>query len=465
VKSFWTLIKKDIPFMMENPTQTLSESPFDTFSQLLGYIESVAGSVRPIKLLARGYTNKAGLGMEVLFKTNMSPYSLFHFKNESMIVDKQMALQYQSGIAPIVSPILSLQVSKLEDYCKGWYEIFSNCPESSSRYLFDLFLKKCKERYGHLISPDVLDSKTKSESLDQFLLRFKLMIGEIDLLEFSQRSQNFTIWMEPDDFLHGKYNQSGSFIRKRFGTIVSVLPRKSGAEVLYQGQEFHARQMTKDRKVLRMSNRDVIVPKLIASHITNYKNQRLLALKSREVKGFWYMSLPDARPNFEHVDRDDESLLEAWVSREAPSSDDNALFIAGVNSRDPVALSIAEICKKTLRSKTTLRISERLGTRREKVKETSDSDVLDILSSFDLDMPLDVEDWRGSIFDSFVSSGLDDLYESLQGLESFSIEANLTSIELNPCLRGFLGLISAVQVTPKMYRTPEIETFIEFFSS
>jgi len=463
VISFWRLIKKDIPFMMETPEQTLSESPFDTYSQLLGYIESVAGSVRPIKLLARGYTNKSGLGMEVLFKTNMSPYSLFYFKDEDYILKQEALHYYQSGMAPIVSPILSVQVSKLEDYCKGWYEILSNCPEQSQSEMYDLFLRKCKERYNDLHFPDVLESKTRSESLDQFLLRFKLMVGQIDLNEYSRKSQNFTIWMQPDDYSHGRYSQSGSFIRKRYGSLTRVKPVKGGVEVICEGEEFHARQMIRDRKIVRLSIGKVIIPKLYASHLVYYKNQRLIALMSKESKELWYMSLPDARPNFDHVQRDDESLLEAWLSRENPEAADRGRFVAELNARTPVAVAIAEICKKTLRSKTTLRISERLGVNKSRQKNVSDFELLDIFDTFDTSLEVETEDWEGNVFDSFVNMGLDDLYESLQGLESFSIESNLTSIELNPCLRGFLGFISAMQLQPVEFRSTEIARFSEYF--
>jgi len=463
VRSLWGQVKRDIPFMMENPEQTLSESPFDTYSQLLGYIESVSGANKPIKLLARGYTNQSGMGMEVLFRTNMSPKSLFYFVDKSFVVDPTMFDLYKDGAAPIISPILSLQVSKLEDYCKGWYEILSNTPVESQVYMYGLFLKKCKERYSDLVSPDVTQSKTKSESLDNFLLRFKLMIGEIDLLEFSNKSPNFTIWINPDDYGQGRYNTAGTFIRKRFGTIILSKPTKGGAEIMCQGEEFHARQMVKDRKIIRLSIGKVIIPKLVVSHIIDYKNQRLMALKSKESKSLWYMTLPDVRPGFEHVEKDDDSLLEHWLSRSATTESVDYEFMTGVINKEPIANAIAEVCKKTLRSRTTLRISERLGVNRSIKKEFSETDFLDILGEFEETEEPNLEDWKDNVFDSYLDVGYDDLYGSLAGLESFSIEANLTSIELNPCLRSLLGLISAMQVTPVRARSEIVTNFLNFF--
>lgn len=459
IKSFWTLIKRDIPFMMDTPEQTLDCSPFDTYSQLLGFIESTSGSVKPVKLLARGYTNKSGMGMEVLFRTNLSPYSIFHIKDEAALSSQSEQLRSESMIAPLISPILSYQVTKLEDFCKAWYEILYNVPDPKKYY--DLFINSMRDRFSELVKPDVRSSKTRSETLDSFLLRVKLMIGDIDLSVFAREVRQFTVWVVPDNFRNQRYDINGEFIRKRNGIFVHAKPWNSGAKVICDGDEFQARNMIKDRVIKLFSRGPVLIPRLKASHIEDFKGQRLLALKSDERKGFWYMSLPDARPGFEHWDRLDGSLLSGWLSRSKMTMADKSSLIKGVSENDPIALSVASICKRILKAKTTLRISERLGTRPQVKDETTEEDYLKILD----ELPeATEEDWEGQIFDSFMNQEEDSLYGNLMGLESFSIESSLTAIELNPFLRDCLALIAATQMLPEEFHTSDVTRFIRFLS-
>jgi hypothetical protein len=453
----WELLLKDIPFLSPTAQETLEKSPFSTFSQLAGYIESTTASNKVVKLLARGVVNQLGQSMEVLMRHNMSPFAHFTstmsaagFTEAELIMARSMNLREE----PIVSSLLANKIMKLENRMKGWYEVMQEAPPPQRKPIYDLFLDDLRASYMELKLNVVKGTNTGSERLDEILLRVKLMLGEILLQEYSMLAKQYTIWEEPDAFVGGSYDESGVLIRKRFGSIARLESRQRGAKVTVEGEMHHAVEMFKDRSVSEYHNGEVRILNMRCLGIIDYKGSRLLFLHSKSDRTSWYMSLPSVKASQEslHVPNSIESpLLEAWLSREKPNQVAKSEFLACYKmdgTRGEIARSIARNCKKVTRMAPMARIAERLGT--EQITEpTEDSLILEILNTADLlpelsDNPVP-EDWG----DFYHEADIRELGERFQSLEAFSLEVQYTTWELNACLRALSLIIAELRDLPR----------------
>jgi hypothetical protein len=478
VAIMWAQLSEDIPFLRSTPEATLEASPYDFYSQLLGFIESTSGSMKIVKLLARGSTDLNLQSMDVLFRFNISPYHHFSSKyDESKLSlgEKDMLPIMTDVPAPVMSPRLLDQASRLEDRVKGWNEILYQAAEGQRKPLYDLFLMDIKTLVRDLPKPDVEQSSTGSSRLDSFLLRARLMCGEIDLIDFTKRAESFTIWEVPDVFIRGQgYDESGVVIRKRHGTIARMVSTETGGVITTTGEEFHAREMFRNRAITNIKYGVVPIYKLKCIGLVYVKGSRMMHLYSKEMKVNWYMSPPDARASSYHMKKsptvsDEADLLECWVSRSAPTETAYYELIMrhdDQTAKGEVARSVAKYCKRISKMSPTYRVAERIELAESRVTEDDDpNELIRSLGVNLMELGLDESPEYLDMGDYFHSTDVHDMLAGVQGLEAFAAEFQYTSWELNPCLRDLTSWLANIKKTPKSLQTEPVKKFVVWFDS
>jgi hypothetical protein len=452
VRFLWNQLCKDIPFFRENIMDTLEASPYEDLAQLYGYIESASGSMRSVKLLARGVVNQYGQSLDVLMRHNISPYAHYTTR-ESLLTDSDHLLREALTVeyAPVISPRLMDQVSRLEDRMKGWYEILHHTDQVNKESIYDLFLTDLRTSYAMLSSPDKSSSSTGSQRLDSLLLKVRLMIGEMPLVDFMKKIDSATIWVRPDDYSHGQYDNSGTLIRKRFGSLAKMTP---GGVITVEGEEYHAKEMFKTRQINQINHGHVEVLNLRSVGLTDHMGNRVIKLSNQDRSVFWYMSPPDVKSNQYHSSRgfDDPDLMECWLSRTRPTERAlKELFTKySENSvQGSQVRSIAKACKKVSRMVPMYRIAERMGLNEDVQQTEADYDKMIIEYGDDFAEGSD-DDTFEDFLDYFKETQAEDILEGAMGLEAFSVEHQLTAWDLNPCLQHITKLVNSLRDLPSV---------------
>lgn len=311
----------------------------------------------------------------------------------------------------------------------------------------------------------VKNSKTGSSRLDRFILNFRLMVGNIGMREFSERSESFRIWIMPDNYIDGDYDQTGSYIQKKNGTILRANYHPSGYRVIYDGEDYHAREMMKNRRVSSIKKSDVEIVDVRGERIQNLKGTKMVKLFSLEGPTTWFMSPPDVTSQTYHYKRSESKgdMIETWLSRSEPDDDaieDMTKNIKDRNPRGELLRAISKYSRRIARQGGQLRIAERLDHQPEiQIEE-------DYMAAIDgaLD-DMYVEEVDDADFNDFYIEGdMQDAIAGFYGIEAFASEQHIVAMELNPCLREITVLISHLSKYPKS-ASKSMREYLEWYSN
>jgi len=470
IQTMWEDIVTDLPFLRSTgPKDSLERSPFKTYDQLLGYLESYTNSNKSVRLLARGTTDNLGQSVDRMMRFNICPYLHFRSKTDaaSILMIDQMKELINIRSVPVIDPRVTKIITRMEDRLQAWYGMLANIESQyESETLYELYkdtqesLRSLLIQY-HVSLDGIKGSSTGTQRLDNLRNNLLLMCGVITADELFQKNKNVTLWLMPEQLRGSKWVGDYIKIQKREDILVRI-EKAEGETIFYSNRpEYAIREVYPKSQIDRVFPEHIKIPRYKAESIVLFKGSRLILLRSLDDPGnIAYMTMPDAKITMDHLklpgDRPWPGALSKWLSRQSLSEDDIDGIIDGYNQNDWIGSCIRSLCIKIGKMSfggDLIQIQERVGKSAERnissLPINIEANLMEWADSF---LPQTAEDLiadqRDAFADAYVDMAAGLVYEDL-GLEAFSLESSFTNIELNRTLKDLTQMINGISRLPR----------------
>lgn len=168
----WSQATAALPFLKEDLESTLLESPFESASALLAFIESHQQSSYQVRMLSRGSRKLQGSALDVLI-ANISSQSKYSWVRVQESEDPDIL----HGEYLIGSGSRLMTVKKSLARLRAWEELYTDSPDFGRERMLD----GLSSDIGPRISPLPTASHLGSVFWDDCLLRLKVLLGQISL--------------------------------------------------------------------------------------------------------------------------------------------------------------------------------------------------------------------------------------------------------------------------------------------
>jgi hypothetical protein len=221
LEQWWPALQRDVPFLMDTPLETLDASPFDTYSELLGFIESFGKTYGSMKVLARGRPHRDGDPLILMLKDNLATgYEAYtEYESDRLARDE---------IIGSIDHRRAESARILSDRMHKWEELLRR----PSPELMDEHLHRVRMDMTACVDELQLDGSGGRTigvpHLEDNFLLILLMTGKIDLQAYCARAKDYVIYREiqTHDGTGGYSGNLQAYVKR--GPVSALLLKKEG---------------------------------------------------------------------------------------------------------------------------------------------------------------------------------------------------------------------------------------------
>lgn len=405
----WLMLREELPFLSTNLKETFERSPFNSLSQLLGFIENYSGKKNSRKVLmrgSRGLENAAVLGLS-RFNTS-SKHAMLATKSETeKFVDSAFSTEQQA-----ISYPLRIFVQKTISRMKSWYEIMRGANPSEEVIVLSKMRDDIKWIVETQCDPRSLRKSTGNRLLDTELSKILAMTGKINLRELWDRSDTMTVYQQVQTrSLSGKFVGDAKAYVKRSGTSAYCVHNYQQREVIAYSDDDYvsliANLPSRWRPTAVLRGKGPKAPDALdCTELKIIDGNRVMVFTDPLAFHEYYVQIPWVSPyaethevsNPKHSD-----WINSWLQRKALDSKniDDLILQLSTDSDGEGALCSASVsfAGSLAARKSLTQIEERLGSAKPEKKKKSESE------------NIDWDEYANSIMSALPSADLDDILE------------------------------------------------------
>lgn len=455
-------LRISIPWLKEDPVRTLECSPFESYYELFGFLQSFERQSKPIHALVRGSNRKGINSIQVLMRNNA--FSRVQVLTPETIVDVT-----GSPILDFDSVLLS---QKCEDRMRAWEELAHNMKHETSHCAN--LLEHCREDVSLMSSlfseSVILQPQGSSFDRDTLIKQIAVIGGKTDLKTFVMSVDSAKIYksVQEEETREGDYEYIQVYKRE------SISIKHSGSLTFTQStlSESQVKTITGLTEITKHTLQPVIIPELKITDIRMEKGWLLCLFEDPLTKAQFWIDFPRCasreskmslgfNPNL-------PDYIDVWLSRVNLSNDEIQNYL-DFNVREQslssaVKRSILRFIKTQSERVSVKRLAERMEVSED--EEYSDAIRMDTLDMFDalLDtmegIEFKIEDWMDGVIDP----GYLDWAQRSKTMEAHALESFISLSDTNRLLVKIHQILSFLSRFPRFTST-SIRSILDWYSS